>query len=535
MKRFPALFLALALLLSAAALPSLAEDAPVTITVSGPDSTNSRWTETLAVQYLEKMSNTRWDVKLYPADIWPTKLTLLLTSNELPDVCFKANADKSAMNLYGKEGYLLDLTQYLDSMPNFKAALERYPDYRTYHTTEDGAIYSLANLSVFEAQRTQALVYINRDWLENVNMEVPQTVEELYTVLKAFKEQDANGNGDPNDEIPLSFDTYAGQRVMNLLQAGFGVYSTATDLMLGVDEAGKVFLYETTENFKNYLKFMRTLYAEKLMDDTCFIQTYSERREKAISNRVGMFSDWSGLLAGTCGKNAPEAYDNWAMMYGLGSEDTPVAYPGGPLVNPGAQIFVNADTKYPQEICKVIDTLFTDEYILMYNCGVEGDTFDYVTTGTGFRIPAVKKSAWEDKYDSEGVFRDQYLNVTQLMTKMHGMYYTVAAQASQEELETMKKDEILTNYAYREELVRTGHMVDTYPVFAYNKKEAEVQTRCKTDLITYLQTMRVAFITGEANIDADWDSYQASIQAMGLNDLLAVEQSAYDRYAVNLK
>ena len=44
MKRFPALFLALALLLSAAALPSLAEDAPVTITVSGPDSTNSRWT-----------------------------------------------------------------------------------------------------------------------------------------------------------------------------------------------------------------------------------------------------------------------------------------------------------------------------------------------------------------------------------------------------------------------------------------------------------------------------------------------------------
>ena len=62
-----------------------------------------------------------------------------------------------------------------------------------------------------------------------------------------------------------------------------------------------------------------------------------------------------------------------------------------------------------------------------------------------------------------------------------------------------------------------------------------MQTRCKTDLITYLQTMRVAFITGEANIDADWDSYQASIQAMGLNDLLAVEQSAYDRYAVNLK
>ena len=33
---------------------------------------------------------------------------------------------------------------------------------------------------------------------------MPTTTEELREVLRAFKEQDANGNGDPNDEIPLS-------------------------------------------------------------------------------------------------------------------------------------------------------------------------------------------------------------------------------------------------------------------------------------------------------------------------------------------
>ena len=78
-------------------------------------------------------------------------------------------------------------------------------------------------------------------------------------------------------------------------------------------------------------------------------------------------------------------------------------------------------------------------------------------------------------------------------------------------------------------------MVDTYPVFAYTKEEAEVLARYKTDLTTYLQTMRVAFITGEADIEADWETYQATMLAMGLNELLAAEQTAYDRYAVNLK
>lgn len=535
MKRFATLFLALMMALTTMSLPALAEEEPVTITVSGPDSSNSQWGDTLAVKYLQEVSNTNWDITLYPADVWKTKLTLLITSDELPDICFKADADKAEMNLYGEEGYFLDLSQYLDIMPNLKDTFEQYPDYKAYHSTESGAIYSLANMYVYPGQQAQPLTYINKAWLKNLNLEMPETVEELYTVLKAFKEQDANGNGDPDDELPLCFDTYAGQHVQHILQAGFGIYSTTLDLMMGVDESGKVFLHENTENFKDYLKFMNKLYTEGLMDETSFIQTYSERREKIINGKVGMFADWSGLLANTCGINAPEAYDTYQWVYGLGSENTPVAYPAWSIVQTGAKILVNANTKHPEAICKIIDTLFTDEYMLLYNYGIEGETFEYVTTDTGFTVPAILKSAWEGKYDSEGLFRDQYIEVTQMMTKYYSHYYPVAAAASAEELEQMKKDAVLTNYAYREELVRSGLMVPTYPVFSYTKDEAEVQARYKTDLTTYLQTMRVAFITGEADIEGDWENYQATMQAMGLNELLAAEQTAYDRYAVNLK
>ena len=71
-------------------------------------------------------------------------------------------------------------------------------------TSPDGEIYGLPQVNecyhCFYSQRA----WINSDWLENVGMDVPQTTEEFVDVLTAFKEQDANGNGDPNDEIPLA-------------------------------------------------------------------------------------------------------------------------------------------------------------------------------------------------------------------------------------------------------------------------------------------------------------------------------------------
>lgn len=528
------LALLLTLLLLVALLPASTEEVP-TITVSGPDSVNSLWSETLAIQELQKRTNTQWDITLYPADVWKTKLNLLITSDELPDIVFKADADKSEINIYGEEGYFLDLSQYLDIMPNLRKIFEAHPDYKAYHTTESGAIYSLANLSIYPGQRVQPLVYLNKIWMNNLGLDYPETVEELYTVLKAFKEQDANGNGDPNDEISISFDTSAGARLEHVLRAAFGIYTSELDLMYQIDDAGKVYLAETTEEFKNYLTFMHRLYAEGLLDETTFIQTVAERREKIINNQVGMFSDWGGLSAGTCGENVPSAYDTWAWVNGFSSEKYEKAYAGWPLVNAGAKIMVSAKTKHPEAICKMLDYMYTDDYVTLYDYGVEGQTFEYITTESGAKIPAIMKSAWEGKYDSEATFKDQYINVTQLMVMYYSAYYKVCGAATEEELQLMKQDPILCNHAYREEFVRTSNMVDVYPRFSYNMEEADIQSRYKTDLITYLNTMRVAFITGEANLETDWDNYQNTIQAMSLDKLLAAEQSAYDRYASNLK
>ena len=44
-----------------------------------------------------------------------------------------------------------------------------------------------------------------RTRLDHLGLDMPTTTDEFVEVLRAFKDNDANGNGNPNDEIPLAF------------------------------------------------------------------------------------------------------------------------------------------------------------------------------------------------------------------------------------------------------------------------------------------------------------------------------------------
>ena len=70
-------------------------------------------------------------------------------------------------------------------------------------TNPDGHIYTLPGKKPLRPKGCDT-PFINKAWLDRLGLEMPTTVDEWYEVLKAFKEQDANGNGDPNDEIPLT-------------------------------------------------------------------------------------------------------------------------------------------------------------------------------------------------------------------------------------------------------------------------------------------------------------------------------------------
>ncbi|HEC62312.1 MAG TPA: extracellular solute-binding protein [bacterium] len=126
----------------------------------------------------------------------------------------------------------------------------------------DGKIHSLPNYMGIHRARTG---FIRKDWLDRVGMDVPTTRDELLAVYKAFKEQDANGNGDPNDEIPVS--GRAGMRWSDDLFNMHGVVMYEGFPQWRWDPSKQQLISEqVSEEMKNAVEFLRLLVEEGYMD-----------------------------------------------------------------------------------------------------------------------------------------------------------------------------------------------------------------------------------------------------------------------------
>ena len=64
---------------------------------------------------------------------------------------------------------------------------------------------------------------------------------------------------------------------------------------------------------------------------------------------------------------------------------------------------------------------------------------------------------------------------------------------------------------------------------SYTKNEAKERSTLVTDITSYVEQMVTQFITGEADIDATWETYVNTLKQMGLDRWLEIDQTAYSR------
>ena len=99
-------------------------------------------------------------------------------------------------------------------------------------------------------------------------------------MLRAFKNEDANGNGDPNDEIPVSFTDFGG--VYTLLQH-MGIMGDANATSTNsytMDKNGVATFMPVTEEFKQGVIWLRELFAEGIIDQEAFTMDDTMRMAK---------------------------------------------------------------------------------------------------------------------------------------------------------------------------------------------------------------------------------------------------------------
>ena len=132
------------------------------------------------------------------------QFNLMIASGNYPDLIVNYwNSATDGAKQYAEDGVIVPISDYLDYMPNLKKFIEENPEVAKQFTEADGTIYYAPSIRKDPELRTYVGPTIRKDWLDKLGLSMPTNTDELYEVLKAFKTQDPNGNGEA-DEIPFA-------------------------------------------------------------------------------------------------------------------------------------------------------------------------------------------------------------------------------------------------------------------------------------------------------------------------------------------
>lgn len=262
------------------------------ITLASADSTQEP-NERVIFQRLEEATNVHINWTCYVQDQFADKKNLALAQGKnLPDGLFNAEMSDYDMLRYAKQGVIIPVEDLIDKyMPNLTKVLDENPEYRTLITAADGHIYGFPWIEQLGSgkeaiQTIGGMPFINKAWLDQLNLKVPETTGELVEALRAFKENDMAGGG---QTLPMSFIINGGNEDMGILLGAFGEgYGDVPD-HIGVSNEKKVVYTAAQEGYKEGLKWMNELASEGLLDPEVYTQDWSTYVAKGKAGRYGLF------------------------------------------------------------------------------------------------------------------------------------------------------------------------------------------------------------------------------------------------------
>ncbi|CAK4840679.1 unnamed protein product [Aphanomyces euteiches] len=319
------------------------------------------------IKYLEQKTNTQLDITFLPHDQYADQLKFKFASGTFPDVYQSWSGPEADLIESGKVLELNDLIEQYG--PNLK---KNIPQESWDAVTVNGKILAIPQPN----QLSSSVLYIRKDWLDKLKLEVPKTSDDLLTVLKAFRDGDPNGNG-LKDEIPFSM-----REKLAWGESIFGMWGV-TSAWHEMYYDNKVQFADIHPNMKTALGYFNTLYKEKLLDPEFLTNSKAVQQQKIKSGLVGTWShvpnlasQWQlDITAGDPG----EKVDVIAIPtpHGVGY-DGPVGTAWSP-VNKTYILFKSA--KNPEAIIKYLDWLISDEGQIFTSLGLEGTSYTKDASG----------------------------------------------------------------------------------------------------------------------------------------------------------
>ena len=382
MRKLSTLLLALMLVLSIA-LPALAVEVQLPLTedtvtfrimLRKEDLCQNTWPEKECVQFTEAQTGIHVEWIEVPNSGWAEKVNLTFASGDLPDAFIGPVDVVSNMDVLTPLGDLID--QYA---PNVLEMFETLPDMRGALTLSDGNIYSLPTGDADVKNQLQTEMWLNQEWMQKLNLKIPTTLDELYDVLVAFRDQDPNGNG-IKDEIPLLVSASCDAARVDFL---FGLFGTQDNNQHIRVQDGKVIFTPTEDAYFQALQWLHKLYAEGLMNQEYFTEDYQQFLAKGNAETciTGLVLEWyiDNIILKSNVKN-------FAYLEPVeGPNGTPIWMKGTSPNSPQGTLngfSITTACKQPELLVKWYDYINSNLDILnLWNYGPEGIIWRYIDDG----------------------------------------------------------------------------------------------------------------------------------------------------------
>lgn len=466
--------------------------------------------ETLVFSTFEEKSNIDVEFTEIPFGSLTEQRNLALASGDYPDVFYSARIPAADLYSYGQQGVFVPLNDLIEEYaPNITAFFERNPDAKAGLTMPDGNIYSIP--SYYDPEFLPMLIgkplWVKESWLDELDMDEPTTIEEFYDYLVAVRDTDLNGNGE-NDEIPLTASNM--NQIVNSLKGSWGVGTTGvgqswTDLN---PETGEMRFQRTSDEYKQVLEFVHALYSEGLIDPEIF--TMDDTKQNAKGSQ--------GILGTAIVPNPLTVFADQNDYIGLGALEGPngdklYSHVKKPLVHVGAFAMTDKN-EHPEATIRWIDYFFGEEGATLQFMGIEGESYVVNDAGDYEFLKEITNN-------SDGLTFDQAL--TPYVTWMGGSYPGYVQE------KYFKGSEAMPNSLAVGEKVAPDAPEELWNGFNYTDEELDFKQTIGSDLQQYVSEQEALFMSGDKSFD-DWDAHVEQIEAMGLEEYMAVEKAAYDRY-----
>ncbi len=460
------------------------DEAPITISwlsFNPPETDDSPVQKALEAKFNVKFKNIRVERQQYYA-----QMVQKIGAGEIPDVIYLEGAQQVAD--FQNQGVLADLPmdEIRGVMPEYISSLEALNPNLLTNGLVNGENYSIP-LAWLDGELPFLAGY-NKNWMDKLGYtEPPTTLDEFEELLRKMRDEDPDGNN-AKDTIGYSAQGVDGRSFVSV----YGAFQVRNDWM--VDDNGTIYNGVITDNFREALKVLQRWYKDGLIDKEFITKNVSDAHDDFNNNKVGV-RDWMSFQfqkeLGIIGNQFYNINPNNEIMigkplegpYGQGKAYSYSAING--FIALGKQ--VQDDPKKKQRILEILNALATDdETFLLAGYGVEGEHYDMV--------------------DGLPVSKEEYKTETTKLKIGAGLFYGIFSTKSV----PMSKYE--STEAIRDFKTQLAEGVTTMPGLGLTAPDVTIQY---PELGTFVAESTLKFITGEYNLEGDFDKFRETFLKTG--------------------